>query len=74
MLSIDTLSYDVCYELHKGINIYFSLKLVNQVALFHYGTTVMPPIKGFRCNSIVTRRLSYNNQTLTIRGITQTHN
>ena len=43
--------------------------LVNQVALFHSGTAVMPPIKGFRCKSIVSRRLSYSNQTLTIGGV-----
>ena len=48
----------------------FILKLVDQVALFHHGTAVTPPIKGFRNNSIVIGRLSYNNQTLTIGGVT----
>jgi len=46
------------------------LKLVDQVSLFHYGTAVTPPIKGFHYNSIVIRRLSYSNQTSTIGGVT----
>ena len=71
MLSIVTLSYHVYYELHEGTNVYFILKLVNRIALFHYETAVIPPIKDFRCKSIVIRRLKYSNKTLTIGGFTQ---
>jgi len=62
VLRIDTLTYHVYYELHKGTNVYvilkfrlyFILKLVNQVALFHHGTAVRPPfkVKVFRCKLI----------------------
>jgi len=31
---------------------------------------LMPPIKDFRCKSIVIRRLSYSNQTLAFGGVT----
>jgi len=47
-----------------------SKDLVNQVALFHSGMAVMPPIKGFRYKSIVIRRLNYSNQTLAFGGVT----
>jgi len=70
MLSMVTLSYHIYCETHRGTNLCFILKLVDQVALFHYGTAVTPPIKGLRYKSIVTRRLSYSNQTLAFGGVT----
>ena len=70
MLNMVTPSYPIHCELHRGTNIYCILKLVDQVTLFHYRTAVTPPIKGFRCKSIVIRRLAYSNQTFTIGGVT----
>jgi len=53
-LMIDLLSHHASYELHKGINIYFTIELVSQLALFHHETAIMPPFKTkvFRCKLI----------------------
>ena len=50
-LMIDLLSHRAYKNSHKGINIYFILKLVSQLALFHHGTEVTPLLKAkvFRC-------------------------
>ena len=75
MFSIDTISYHVYYELYKQTSDYFGQfqGLINQVALFHPGTTIIPPIKlkAFRCKLTINEWLSQSNQTLEIGGVTQ---
>ena len=70
MLNMATLSCHLYCELRGGTNIYVILRLVDQVALFHYGTAVTSPIKGFRRKSRVIMRLGYSNQKLTFGGVT----
>ena len=50
-LMIDLLSHLAYKNLHKRINIYFILKLVSLLALFHHGTAITPSLKAkvFRC-------------------------